>query len=110
MFGKLANPDNLMYSKDTVIYPVNEISSVFMKGVQLRYAGGDSEWYIFSLSSESRFPTVNSPSRLINTNVDTVGNSNNAYYTYIPGYFNGSDHFIVLFNKRRISNLILPQR
>ena len=58
LFGKLANPVNLMYNPGVAIIPVNDLQTEYLKGVEYNYVETNGPWYVYRLFGEKRFANV----------------------------------------------------
>lgn len=95
MFGKLANPTNLMYGRKTVIHPANDLHNEYVKGIEYTYSGNDGTWAIFSVDAERRFNYNNTPENYFRCNVNIYTSRNSVSRSVSNGRFEGNDYYIV---------------
>jgi hypothetical protein len=107
MFGKLANPTNLMYDPSTAIIPVTDLDTEYLKGVQYRYVDTNGPYYIFSPTVEKRFGNVSdSLSTKIDFNYNKVLTTGNKHITWrVVDSSSGEDYYLIRLNNHYVVNV-----
>lgn len=91
MFGKLADPTNLMYSPSTSVMNIMELDTEYIKGVEYKYDSHDGKWTYYSQFSEDKFTDITYPLVKLGFEYDYYNNK-----VYILNTINqiGTDYFL----------------
>ena len=81
MFGKLANPKNIMYNDDVTVNSVNTLDAQYIKQVPYTYSGGDGTWDLFTNQLSTKL-TEGRFNKYFLKNVNLYGNAGILNYSY----------------------------